>query len=98
MAERLKLPYTKAGSAEERLEELVKNDSLLKCVFVSGGGFYADMDHSEFRKYPDGFEIITINSSYTATTKGLLYWETKSICFLYNLGNEHKIQDVQRGE
>lgn len=98
MGEKIILPYTKASSAEERLEELVKNNSLVKCVFVSGSGFYADIDDSEFRKYPDGFEVIAISTPKTVTTKGLLYWETKNICFLYKLDSERKKQDIQRGE
>lgn len=87
------LPSTKANSAEERLEELVKNNSLVKCVFLAGTKFYADIDNSEFRKYPDGFEVVATNTAETITTKGLLYWETKNICFLYKLDVEREKQD-----
>lgn len=98
MGDKQLLPYTKASSAEERLEELVKNNSLVKCVFVSGTEFYADIDDSEFRKYPDGFEVIAISTPKTMTTKGLLYLETRNVCFMYKLDTERKKQDIQRGE
>ncbi len=98
MGEKIILPYTKASSAEERLEELVKNNTLVKCVFLSGTKFYADIDDSEFRNYPDGFEFIAIGTPETITTKGLLYLETKNVCFMYKLNTEHEKQDIQRGE
>jgi len=96
MGEKIILPYTKASSAEERLEELVNNNSLLKCVFLAGTKFYANIDDSEFRKYPDGFEVIATSTPETITTKSLLYLQTKNVCFMYNLDTERKKQDIQR--
>lgn len=93
-----RLPFTKAASAEERLEELIKNNSLVKCVFISGTEFYADIDDSEFRKYPDGFEVIAISTPKTMMTKGMLYLEIRNVCFMYKLETEREKQDIQRGE
>ncbi len=92
------LPPTKAESAEERLEELIKNNSLVKCVFLQGTKFYADIDDSEFRKYSDGFEVIAIGTPETFSTKGLLYLETRHVCFMYKLDKEYEKQDTQTGE
>lgn len=92
------LPLTKAKSAEERLEELINHNSIIKCIFLPGAGFWADVGNSEFRKYPEGFEVLAKNTPKTITTKGLLYVERRSVCFLYNLGVEKKKQDVQKGE
>ncbi len=98
MGKKQLLPYTKSGSAEERLEELINHNSLVKCVFLAGTKFYANIDDSEFRKYPDGFEVIAIGTPETITTKGLLYVEKMNVCFMYNLGAECEKQDVQKGE
>lgn len=96
--EKMRLSPTKAETAEKRLEELINHNSILKCVFLAGTKFYANVDDSEFRKYPDGFEVIAISTPETITTKGLLYVEKINVCFMYNLDAEHEKQDIQRGE
>ena len=86
------LPPTKSESADERLEELVKNKTLLKCKLLTD-----DKDHmlyienGEFRSYPDGFEIIGAENDYKT---GILYSKTKNIYFCYDYKKDNEIQNL----
>lgn len=86
------LPQTKAGSTEERLEELVKNKTLKKCKLIRDGkDRNITITNGEFRSYPDGFEAIGSDDGFTY---GLLYSKEKSALFFYDYKKDNELQNL----
>jgi len=60
-----KLPETTAKTAEKRLEELVKDGSILRYEIVNNGSNYEehiDKGKGMARLYEDGFEAVSVSS------------------------------------
>lgn len=86
------LPHTKAGSAEERLEELVKNKTLLRCRLLTNNKDYSlCIINGEFRFYPDGFETIEPDDSQ----QGGLYLARRNILVFYDSKKEWEKQNYK---
>lgn len=84
------LPPTKAGSAEERLEELVKNKTLLRCFLITENKDHEIfIEEGEFRAYSDGFEAV---GAYTGYTTGILYLRGKNMVFYYDYKKDNEKQ------
>ncbi len=84
------LPLTKAETAEERLEELVKNKTLIRCFLITENKdreIY--IEEGEFRSYSDGFEAV---GAYTGYTTGLLYLRGKNMVFYYDYKKDNEKQ------
>lgn len=85
---------TKATSAEERLEELVKNKTLLKCRLLTNVKDYSlYITNGEFRLYPDGFETI---GSEGEGAGGVLYSRSKNMLFFYAHRADNEIQNTPK--
>lgn len=86
------LPSTKAGSAEERLEELVKNKTLIKCRLIKNDKDHViSIENGEFRPYPDGFETIGVDTRFI---DGILYSRDKNMIFYYSYKKDNEIQKL----
>lgn len=86
------LPFTKAETVEERLEELIKNRTLFKCELIRDTKNYKiDLERGQFRSYPDGFEAIGLPEG--AWTSGMLYSKEKNMFFYYDYKEDNIIQN-----
>ncbi|MDP2906715.1 MAG: hypothetical protein Q8O03_02140 [Nanoarchaeota archaeon] len=84
------LPPTKAESAEERLEELVKNKSAFRYrLFLERDDSYSIyiMD-GECRAYPDGFEALDSEEG-----AGILYVQRRNATVYYDFRKDSEAQE-----
>lgn len=75
------LPPTKAESAEERLEEIIKSKSVLVYkLFLERDDIYSIyVRDGECRSYPDGFEALVSKGR-----SGVLYVRQRNAAVLYD--------------
>lgn len=85
MKKELKLPMTKAETAEERLEELI-NKKLVVAYHTRFSSF--EIEESQCRCYPDGFEAISRFKNYSV--KGVLHLGHRNAIVFYNLKEENE--------
>lgn len=84
------LPFTRAETAEKRLEELIANKTITKYAMIFEGENYWRYNplNGEIRLYPDGVELIYDNGKI----KGMLHFERRRIVVDYDLEKEHELQ------
>lgn len=84
------LPPTKVETAEQRLEELARNKSIIngKIIFPGYSWYSFSVHNGEFRTFPDGFE--TLEGSY-----GTLYLSRRTTFIYYDVKKE---QELQKGK
>lgn len=85
------LPFSKAGTANERLEELVNNRSITRfyIIFEHQEYFYYDPKDGEARIFPDGFELAS------SSNEGVIYLDRRRMFVHYNLRKESEAQEEQ---
>jgi len=89
------LPFTNAETAEQRLEELVRNKSINRFKVLSGTENYdLWLLSGECRAYPDGFEGVSYvgNGVGKGTYYGNLYLDRKKAYVVYDLEKDYKQQ------
>lgn len=93
--EKLILPLTKAGNAEERLEELISHKSVTGCklIFPGYSWYGIDVRDGEYRSFPDGFEAIESSSGC-----GTLYLSRRTTFVYYDLKKDYEKQALQTKE
>ncbi|MBM3200709.1 hypothetical protein FJZ53_07250 [Candidatus Woesearchaeota archaeon] len=79
------LPLTKVETAEQRLEELVTNESITRYQILHNQT-WAEMyvKNGKARVYPDGFEAVI------GPQEAVLHVERRNAFIFYNLEKEHK--------
>ncbi len=89
--EELDMPFTKAETAEKRLEEILANKTVTRYVMIFEGEDYWRYHpvRGEVRLYPDGVELI-----YKSDGKdvGMLHFERRRIVIDYDLEKEYGLQ------
>lgn len=83
------LPMTKAESAEERLEEIIKSKSMLnyKLLLNRTDTYTIYIRDGECRSYPDGFEAIESEGR-----SGILYVQRRNALIFYDFRKESEKQ------
>ncbi len=87
------LPKTKVDSAEERLEELVNNNSVRLCYLsFNNSYYYININYNDCRLYPDGIETVIPSSDKKTPWEGLLYVPRRTAFVYYSLEIEQEKQ------
>jgi len=89
------LPFTNAETAEQRLEELVRNKSIKCFRFMPVNECYNIWPlEGECRLYPDGFEGVSYmgDSNGGGVYSGSLYLDRRRAYALYDLEKDYKNQ------
>jgi len=88
------LPPTKAETAEQRLEEIIKNKSIIEyeVIFENQSYYYCHPYEGESRFYPDGFEAVTFNGEHQ---EGRLHVERRRIFIRYDLEKDYAKQSIK---
>ena len=93
----IKLPLTKAESAEKRLEELIANKTVLKYVMIFEGETYWRYfpQKGQIRLYPDGVEMIFKDDGEYL---GMVYSERRRAIMNYDLEKDQEMQESKMRE
>ncbi len=91
--EKMQLSTTKVETAEERLEELVKNKSItdFKVIFNNYSSYNVSVQDGDCRIYPDGFETIEPYDSQ----QGVLYLGRRGTLVFYDSKKEWEKQNTK---
>ncbi len=86
------LPSTKAESAEERLEEIVKSKSALKYrLLLTITDYYSIfIDNGECRAYSDGFEALDSERG-----EGALYLQRRNAIMYYDFRKDSEAREKE---
>ncbi len=87
----LKLPETKAKTAEERLEEIANSKIATHCDVIKDGKNSFNITNGIFRTYPDGIEAIT--GHYNELLVIALYSQKRNMIVHYSIKNEKDNQN-----
>lgn len=91
------LPFTKAETAENRLEEILANKTIIKYTMIFEGETYWHYYpvRGEVRLYPDGVELIYKGDG---DETGMLHSERRRIIVNYDLEKEYELQKSKTKE
>lgn len=84
------LPSTKAESAEERLEEIIKSKSVLRYKLLMNlhDPYSIYVLDSECRNYPDGFEALDSDKG-----AGMLYIQRRNAVVYYDFRKDSEARE-----
>ncbi len=87
----LGLPFTKAETAEKRLEEILANKTVTKYIMIFEGEDYWRYHpvRGEVRLYPDGVEMVFKDDG---NPTGMLHFERRRIIVNYDFEKEYELQ------